>query len=74
MIRLDMLDRYGKGLLGCVFNDVLVSGAIISSGYGYGYGYGRYHYGKYYGYGKYQSYYDRRQDEQETVAEKKEES
>ena len=40
MIRLDMLDRYGKGLLGCVFNDVLVSGAIISSGYGYGYGYG----------------------------------
>ncbi len=71
---IDMLDRYGKGLLGCVFNDVLVSGAIISSGYGYGYGYGRYHYGKYYGYGKYQSYYDRRQDEQETVAEKKEES
>lgn len=62
---IDMLNSYGKGLIGCVFNDVFSGSALLSSGYGYsygyGYGYGRYRYGKYYGYGKYQSHYYRRQ-------------
>lgn len=76
---IDMLDRYGHGLAGCVFNDVLVSGAVFSSGYsygyGYGYGYGKYRYGKYHGYGKYYSYYYNRADEeQENVSQKKEET
>lgn len=62
---IDMLDRYGHGLAGCVFNDVLVSGAVFSSGYGYGYGYGKYRYGKYHGYGKYHSYYYNRADEEQ---------
>mgnify|MGYP000080320766 FL=1 len=70
---IDMLDRYGYGLAGCVFNDVLVSGAVFSSGYGYGYG--KYRYGKYHGYGKYHSYYYNRADEeQENVSRKKEET
>ena len=74
---IDMLDRYGHGLAGCVFNDVLISGAVFSSGYGYGYGYeyGKYRYGKYHGYGKYHSYYYNRADEeQENVSRKKEET
>lgn len=59
---IDMLNQYGKGVAGCVFNNVYVGNSLISSGYGYGYdygyGYGKYRYGKYYGYGKYQSYYN----------------
>lgn len=60
---IDMLSAYGKGVLGCVINDVYSSVNIISSGYGYGYGkyyrgrykrYGSYGYYGYYGnYGKY---------------------
>lgn len=74
---IDMLDRYGHGLAGCVFNDVLVGGAVLSSGYGYGYGYGygKYRYGRYHGYGKYHSYYYNRADEeQEKVSQKEEET
>ena len=76
---IDMLNSYGKGVLGCIFNDVFSGGMVISSGYGYGYGYGhgygygRYRYGKYYGYGKYQSYYHRRDKDTKTVVENKEE-
>lgn len=64
---IDMLNSYGNGVAGCVFNDVFTGGSVISSGYGYGYGYGygRYRYGKYYGYGKYQSYYYNRRDRAE---------
>ena len=57
---IDMLNAYGKGVLGCVLNDVYSSINIISSGYGYGYGKyhrGRYgHYGHYGYYGKYGHY------------------
>ena len=56
---IDMLDEYGKGVLGCVLNDVFQPGIVPGYGYGYGYGYGgygKYRYGKY-GYGKYGSYY-----------------
>lgn len=57
---IDMLNAYGKGVLGAVFNDVYSSSQIISSGYGYGYGYrygyGKYSYGKYGTYGKYGNY------------------
>ena len=55
---IDMLNAYGKGVLGAVFNDVYSSKQIISSGYGYGYGYGygKYSYGKYGLYGKYGHY------------------
>lgn len=64
---IDMLNGYGYGLAGCVFNDVFSGNAVISSGYGYGYGYGygKYGYGKYYRYGKYgkyQSYYRNREE------------
>lgn len=58
---IDMLNAYGEGCLGCVFNDVMTMEEVFSSsygsGYGYGYGYGskRYGYG-HYGYGKYGSY------------------
>lgn len=53
---IDMLNRYGEGVMGCVFNDVYTGGSVLSSGYGYGYGYsyGKYRYG--YGYGKYGHY------------------
>ena len=76
---IDMLDRYGHGVAGCVFNDVLMSGAVFSSGYGYGYdygyGYGKYRYGRYHGYGKYHSYYyNRTNEEQEKVSQKEEET
>ena len=53
---IDMLNGYGEGLLGCIFNDVLSSGEVLSSGYGYG-SYGAYGgYGSYGGYGKYGRY------------------
>lgn len=54
---IDMLNSYGEGCLGCVFNDVMTMEEVFSSGYGYGYRYGRkrYGYGKY-GYGKYGKY------------------
>lgn len=42
---IDMLNSYGKGLLGCVFNDVRGADGGVSSYYGYG-EYGRY--GRYY--------------------------
>ncbi|MGN0334457.1 MAG: Wzz/FepE/Etk N-terminal domain-containing protein [Lachnospiraceae bacterium] len=55
---IDMLNCYGEGVIGCVFNDVAGVSEMLGSGYrygyGYGYGYGKYGYGKYgYGYGKY---------------------
>ena len=50
---IDMLDAYGEGLIGCIFNDVVSAREILSSGYGYGYGYGYGRYGKYGKYGKY---------------------
>lgn len=53
---IDMLEAYGKGLIGCVLNDVYSNINILSSGYGYGYGYGRYRMGKYGGYGYYDKY------------------
>lgn len=52
---IDMLEGYGEGLLGCVFNDVLASSEGFSSGYGYG-SYGGYGYGSYGRYGKYGKY------------------
>ncbi len=55
---IDMLNSYGEGCLGCVFNDVMTMEEVFSSGYGagYGYRYSRKHYG--YGkYGKYGNYY-----------------
>lgn len=66
---IDMLNSYGEGCLGCVFNDVvnveeaLTNGYNSGYGYGYGYGYGRkrqgygrYGYGKYGKYGRYGKY------------------
>lgn len=59
---IDILNRYNKGLSGCVFNDAYSSTSVINIGYGYGYGYRRYigygyaGYGRYGGYGKYGSY------------------
>ena len=50
---IDMLNNYGSGLLGCVYNDAIREHESNSSNYGYGYGYG---YGKYGGYGHYGSY------------------
>ena len=54
----DMLEGYGSGLLGCIFNDAIKARDFSSSGYGYGYGsYGSYgHYGHYGHYGRYGSY------------------
>ena len=49
---IDMLEHYGSGLIGCVFNDVYSGESVIS----YDYGYGRYFYGKYYSYGSYHRY------------------
>lgn len=59
---IDILNDYGDGLLGCIFNDVFSTGEVLSSGYGYGNygGYGSYggygRYGKYGNYGKYGAY------------------
>ena len=58
---IDMLNSYGSGLLGCVYNDVYSNSALINSGYGYGYGYKYgygYRYGKYYRYGRNRGYGD----------------
>ena len=68
---IDMLKGYGSGLLGCVFNDILKGGEVISYGYDYGYGYGYggyYRYGKYERYGKYGKYgkYDKQDKSEET--------
>ena len=53
----DMLEGYGSGLLGCVYNDAIQDRGFVpgsyGSGYGYGYGYGRYNEG----YGKYGHYH-----------------
>lgn len=66
---IDTLNAYNHGLLGCVYNDAIDVGGVLSSGYGYGYGsgygygYGRYgRYGRYGKYGKYGKYgaYDKR--------------
>ena len=64
---IDMLDQYGSGVLGCVYNDAVKEKEFVSYGsgsYGYGnYGYGNYgHYGHYGSYGKYGKYgkYDRK--------------
>lgn len=70
---IDMLNKYGKGTLGCVFNNVYAGGNLLSSGYGYGhyryggyYGYGKYgHYGKYGKYGNYDKY-DRQEKQSQT--------
>lgn len=53
---IDMLNGYGNGLLGCIFNDVMNGRSVLSSGYGYGYGYGYGKYGKYGRYGHYGVY------------------
>ena len=59
---IDILNDYGDGLLGCIFNDVFSTGEVLSSGYGYGNygGYGSYggygRYGKYGNYGAYGAY------------------
>ena len=58
---IDMLEGYGSGLLGCIFNDAIKARDFSSSGYGYGYGqygsYGHYgHYGHYARYGSYNKY------------------
>ena len=52
---IDTLSFYGRGVIGCVFNDKIHVSALSSPlGYGYGYGYGYGHYG--YGYGSYGRY------------------
>ena len=53
---IDMLNGYGKGVLGCVLNNVFHPGTVPGYGRGYGYGYGKYHYGKY---GSYYRHYNR---------------
>lgn len=50
---IDMLEGYGSGLLGCVYNDAIRERGFVSTGQNYGYGYG-YHYD---GYGKYGNYH-----------------
>lgn len=44
---IDMLNCYGKGVMGCVLNDVITHDGIKKFGYGYGYGYGKYGYRHY---------------------------
>lgn len=53
---IDMLNGYGKGVLGCVLNQVFHPGIMFGYGYVYGYGYGKYRYGKY---GSYYGHYHR---------------
>lgn len=51
---IDMLEEYGSGVLGCIYNDAIKERESIISGYGR---YGYETYGKYYGsYGKYGKY------------------
>ena len=65
---IDMLNNYGSGLLGCLYNDAIREREFSSSGYGYGYGYGSHSgyggYGSYNRYGSYGKYgkYDHRPD------------
>lgn len=50
---IDMLEEYGSGVAGCIYNDAIKDESFVSSGYGH-YGYGGYgKYGKYGNYGKY---------------------
>ncbi len=51
----DMLNNYGNGLMGCIFNNVHSSAVVININYGYGYHYG---YSRYGSYGKYRKYSD----------------
>ena len=74
---IDILNHYGKGVLGCVLNHAVSGLSVFTSGYGYGYGsyrYGGYYgYGKYgygYGYGKYGSYYSRQHEKAKRDKEK----
>ena len=55
---IDMLEQYGSGVAGCIYNDAIKERDFSSYGYGYGYGsYGSYgHYGHYGQYGHYGSY------------------
>ena len=58
---IDVLSFYGRGVIGCVFNDKLrlsIFSSPLGYGYGYGYGYGHYGYGNY-GYGRYNGHYGR---------------
>ena len=56
---IDVLSFYGRGVIGCVFNDKTRLNILSSPlGYGYGYGYGHYGYG-HYGYGRYNGQYGR---------------
>ena len=61
---IDMLEAYGSGLLGCVYNDAIKVRDFSTSG-GYGYNYSRYgsysHYGHYGSYEKYGNYQKSRQ-------------
>lgn len=56
---IDMLNMYGQGVIGCVFNDVKKIDIPELSDYGYGYGYGKYRkYGSY----RYGSYAKRQKE------------
>lgn len=51
---IDMLEEYGSGVVGCIYNDAIKDQEFVPFGYGH-YGYGTY--GNYYGsYGKYGKY------------------
>lgn len=56
---IDVLSFYGRGVIGCVFNNKIQLPFIDTHlGHGYGYGYSRYGYGRY-GYGHYSGNYGR---------------